>query len=522
MNDCIETDVLIIGCGVAGGVTALQLAEAGIAVTVVTRSQELFASNTYLAQGGIIYRGQGDSTDLLVEDVIKAGAGLSNPKAVRIMAEEGPKLVEDILIDKLNIHFDQSKNGKLSLAREGSHRVSRILHVADATGKAIEEAVIKALQAHKNVNILANCTAVDILTPSHHSINRLDIYESSSCVGSYLLNRESGKVIRCIAKKTVMATGGMGQIYLRTTNPPGSRGDGIAMANRAGARVINNEFVQFHPTTFFHQFAPHFLISEAVRGAGARLVNADGKPFMQKYDSNWKDLAPRDVVTVSMHKEMLKQDVDNVFLDLRSYISSRKIKKQFPNIYKDCLKYGVDITCDLAPVVPAAHYACGGIWVDEWGMTKIDHFYAVGEAACTGIHGANRLASTSLLECLVWGNRAAMHIQRSLKDRPALNLSDIPPWQDEGHEMPDPVLINQDMSSIKNIMWNYVGLVRTTPRLQRAQRELRNLESEIERFYRIAKLTDSLIGLRNAVRTAIIVTSAAWENKKSIGCHYRE
>ena len=348
------------------------------------------------------------------------------------------------------------------------------------------------------------------------------VYEPRSCVGAYLFDRKSKRVIRCLAKDTVLATGGLGQIYLRTTNPSGARGDGLAMAYRMGARAINNQFIQFHPTTFFHRHAPQFLISEAVRGAGARLVNADGEPFMQKYDPKWKDLAPRDVVARSIHQEMLLHDVSNVYLDLTSYIPAETIRASFPNIYQSCLEYGVDITKDLVPVVPAAHYAIGGVWVDEWGLTSIDHLYAVGEVACTGVHGANRLASTSLLEGLVWGQRAASHIRDQIAKHPLHNPDDIPPWEDVGTYDPDPALISQDMYHIKSIMWNYVGLIRNRWRLERALRELRNLENEIERFYRVTRVTDSLIGLRNAVRSAIIVTSAAWENKKSMGCHYRE
>jgi L-aspartate oxidase len=294
------------------------------------------------------------------------------------------------------------------------------------------------------------------------------------------------------------------------------------MAYRAGARVINTEFVQFHPTTFFQQNLSRFLISEAVRGAGARLVDETGEPFMQRYAPEWKDLAPRDIVARSMHHEMLARDVPNVFLDLRSYLSVQEIQDHFPNIYENCLTYGVDITRDLVPVVPAAHYACGGIWVDEWGRSTINHLYAVGEVACTGVHGANRLASTSLLEGVVWGHRTAQAIQRTLEDQSLPKPNEIPPWKPAGNDAPDPALISQDMSSIKHIMWNYVGLVRTSHRLQRALSELRSLESEIEKFYRVSRLTDSLVGLRNAVRTAVVVTLAAWSNKRSMGCHYRE
>jgi L-aspartate oxidase len=522
MTECIETEVLVIGCGVAGGVAALGLADAGVPVMLVTRAAEPADSNTYWAQGGIVYRGPDDSAQVLADDITRAGAGHCNPAAVAILAEQGPGLVRQCLIDRVGIEFDPGSDGGYSLVREGGHSMPRILHVADATGKAIETALLEKLQAHPRVTLLTGHTAVDLLTPSHHSRNRLAVYEPRSCVGVYLLDQERGQVKRCLAQKTVLATGGLGQIFLRTSNPPGARGDGVAMAYRAGARVINNEFIQFHPTTFFRQGASRFLISEAVRGAGARLVNADGQPFMQEYESEWKDLAPRDVVARSIHREMLLQDTRNVFLDLRSYIAAPKIREHFPNIHDSCLEWEVDITRDLVPVVPAAHYACGGVWVDEWGQTTIDRLYAVGEVACTGVHGANRLASTSLLEGVVWGHRAAEHIKRALENGPKPNYHEIPPWQPAGDEVPDPALISQDMSSIKNIMWNYVGLVRTTNRLTRALHELRNLEAEIEEFYRVTRLTDGLVGLRNGVRTAVIITAAAWKNKRNMGCHYRE
>ncbi len=521
MDELLTTDVLIIGCGIAGATAALQLAEAGLEVTVVTRAADPAESNTYYAQGGIIYQGHDDSPELLAKDILHAGAGHCNPQAAKILSEEGPLLFRQILLDKASVSFDRS-DGELSLAREGGHSLPRIAHVADATGTAIELALMRSLTDCANIRVLTGFTAIDLLTPSHHSLNRLAVYEPQSCVGAYLLDQAGGTVLRCLARHTILATGGLGQIFLNNTNPIGARGDGIAMAYRAGARVINMEFVQFHPTTFYQPNAPRFLITEAVRGDGGRLVNAAGEPFMQHYAADWKDLAPRDVVSRSIYHEMLIHDAPNVYLDLRSTIPEARIHEHFPTIYQKCLTYGVDITRDLVPVVPGAHYSCGGVWADEWGLSTIDRLYAIGEVACTGLHGANRLASTSLLEGLVWGNRAAQHIARQQAGRPAPDPALIPPWQYGGDEAPDPALIGQDMSSIKNMMWNYVGLVRTTNRLNRALRELRNLESEIERFYRSSKLTDGLIGLRNAVRTAVIVAMAAWENKQSVGCHYRE
>jgi len=518
----INTDVLIIGSGIGGATSALQLADAGVSVTVVTRAREPQESNSYYAQGGIIYRGQGDSPELLVEDIMRAGAGLCYPEATKILAEEGPKLLKEILIDKVNVPFDLTETGKLSLIREGSHAVARIVHAADITGKAIEIALLRALKKRPNVTVLTGHTAIDLLTPQHHSLNRLQVYEPHRCVGAYIFNQDEQKVIRCLAKKTVLATGGLGQIFLRTTNPAGARGDGLAMAYRAGARVINAEFIQFHPTALYIKGEARFLVSEAVRGAGGRLTHEDGEPFMQHYDAEWKDLAPRDVVSRSIHREILDKDVSRVYLDLQSYIPTAKILSHFPNIYEACLQYGIDITKDLVPVVPAAHYACGGVWCDVWGRTTIENLYAVGEVACTGLHGANRLASSSLLEALVWGDRAARDIVKKLPDSFPLPDNEIPPWRYAGRFKPDPALISQDFSSIKHIMWNYVGLVRKRHRLERSLRELRHLETEIEAFYRVSHLNDQLIGLRNAVRTAIIVADAAWVNKQSVGTHYRE
>ncbi len=516
-----QTEVLIIGSGIAGGITALQLADAGVEVTLVNRSKIPEESNTYYAQGGIVYSGEHDSPELLAEDIIRAGAGYCSTNAVKLLTMEGPKLTREILIEKLAVPFDMTESHELSLAREGGHSISRIVHATDATGMAIELALMKAILIRKNIHLLTGFTAVDLLTPAHHSLNRLRIYEPLSCAGAYLLDQESGSIVRCLARKTVLATGGIGQIFLRTTNPPGARGDGLAMAYRAGARVINSEFMQFHPTAFYQPNAPSFLISEAVRGAGAKLVGADGKPFMEKYDPVWKDLAPRDVVSRSIHQEMLVEDIPNVYLDLASYIPHEKVKEMFPFIYDQCLKYGIDMTVEPIPVVPAAHYFCGGVWVDEWGRSSVESLYAVGEVSCTGLHGANRLASTSLLEGLVWGYRAAQDIVGTLKDAPATMASDMPGWEDTSNETADLALISQDMSTLKQVMWNYVGLVRTTRRLQRAISELRHLEVEIERFYRAVKLNDDLVGLRNAVRTGIIVALAAWENKNSVGCHYR-
>ncbi len=522
MPEYLEPEVLILGSGIAGATAALKLADHGAQVLVVTSASDPAESNTRYAQGGIIYRGANDSPAALAADIIRAGDGHCNGRAVDILAMEGPEQVEEVLLKRVGVAFDRAPDGQLSLAREGGHIMPRILHVADFTGKAIEDALVAALAAHPNVTLLTGHTAIDLLTPAHHAQDRHVVYEPLSCVGAYLFEQATGAVKRCLARKTILATGGLGQIFLRTSNPAGARGDGFAMASYAGARLINMEFVQFHPTTFHQDGAPNFLISEAVRGAGARLVLGNGEPFMQRYAPEWKDLAPRDVVARSIHREMLSRGLTHVYLDLRSYIASDEILGHFPTIRENCLAHGVDIAMDLVPVVPAAHYTCGGVWADAWGRTTVENMYAVGEVSCTGVHGANRLASTSLLEGLVWGHRAAREIARTLPDSPYTAAEQIPPWQDAGLEIPDPALIQQDMSAIKHIMWNYVGLVRTTSRLSRALSELRHLETEILHFYRRSRLTDELIGLRHAVRTAILVAEAAWENKRSMGAHYRE
>ncbi len=518
----MKTDVLIIGCGIAGGTAALKLADAGKQVILITRAEHSYESNTHYAQGGIIYKGDNDSNELLTKDIIDAGDGYNNIEHVKILAEEGPNLVKKLLIDDLKVLFDKDQDGNLSVINEGAHSKNRILHSADTTGRTIEEALINKIRTKENISLVTQHTAVDLITPSHHSKNIQDKYTPKSCVGAYVLNQKTQEVHRFIAKNTVIATGGLGKIYLLTSNPEGSRGDGLAMANRAGARVINCEFVQFHPTTFYNQYAPNFLISEAVRGAGAKLVDENSEPFMSKYSPKWKDLAPRDKVARSIHLEMLEKGKPNVFLDLRSNIAESDIRMHFPEIHCQLKKYNVDITKDLVPVVPAAHYFCGGVWVDKNGKTNIDNLYAIGEISCTGVHGANRIGSSSLLEGLTWGYRSANHINKNIEKQAIYNKDYIPIWEYTSEsELPDMALIKQDMSAIQHLMWNYVGLIRTTNRLERAFSELRNLEIEIEKFYKSTRITDELIGLRNAVRSAIIITSAALANRNSVGCHYR-
>lgn len=506
------TDVLIIGCGIAGTTAALELAAAGRRVTVITRTADPRETNTYYAQGGIIYQGQADSPGQLIEDVVRAGNGYSDPAAVRILAEQGPLLVRDILLERVRVPFDRNGGDRLSLAREGGHSVPRIIHAADATGRAIQLSLLQALADHPKVTLRPGYTALDL------------VVTGAGCRGAYLLEQASGQTEPCLARETVLATGGLGQVYSRTTNPAGARGDGVAMACRAGAAVDQMEFVQFHPTAFYRPPAPPFLISEAVRGAGARLVNADGEPFMERYEPDWKDLAPRDVVAASIHQEMAILGAANVYLDLHSYLPRAEILAHFPNIYQKCLDYGVDITREPAPVAPAAHYACGGVAVDAWGRTGLDHLYAVGEVACTGVHGANRLASTSLLEGLVWGYRAAAHIRRAANGNGRLgpDPAGLRSNQGQGGQPgPDPTEIERYTQAIRDLMWEQVGLVRTTACLEYALGRLGQWQQEIEEFYQNSRPTDALIGLRNLVQVARLITAAALKNEVRAGCHYR-
>jgi L-aspartate oxidase len=523
----IQTEVLILGCGIAGATTALQLARnPERKIVVVTRDPDSMESNTRYAQGGIVGRGPDDSSQALIADILAAGAGASFPKAAAILAEEGPDLLDEILVTRAGVQFDRNPDGSLEWGHEAAHSNRRILHVGDGSGQAIISKLLEALERCPNVSLVTGATAVDLITFPHHSRDPLAAYEPIRCYGAYVFDQGERTIHRFIAATTVLATGGLGRIFRNTTNPPGARGDGLAMAHRAGARILNAEYVQFHPTALSSPGAEGFLISEAVRGEGGMLLTPGGQPFMKKYSPEWGDLAPRDVVARAIHHEMETHGYSHVLLDISSVMDPASIRARFPNIYAACLASGVDITVEPIPVVPAAHYACGGMWVDEWGRSTIEGLYGAGEVTSTGLHGANRLASTSLLEGLVWGNRTAEHIAGILGPDSIERLpgrDDIPPWDESGLEAEaDPALIQGDMQNIQNIMWHYVGLIRSADRLSRAIRELRHLMNEIETFYRITKLSDGLIGLRNAVEAALIVAQAARHNRQSRGCHYRQ
>jgi L-aspartate oxidase len=519
----VQTDILIIGCGIAGATAAIQLAaDKQRHITLITRAEQPMDSNSSLAQGGIVTRGENDTVEILEEDILSAGAGLSYPPAVSLLAELGPKLLQEMLIDKAGLKFDRDRNGKLMMGLEAAHTRRRILHVGDGTGEAIMQGLLSVLNSIPNITLLNEHTVVDLITFPHHASDPLAVYQALTCHGAYVFNQASRRVEAILARKTILATGGIGQIFLNTTNPSGARGDGLAMAYRAGANIINAEYVQFHPTALSTSEFTKFLISEAVRGEGGILLSPQGKPFMEQYAPEWKDLAPRDIVARGIYSEMVDKGYPYVLLDIASLKSPEYIRERFPHIYGFCLEHNIDITRQPIPVVPAAHYFCGGVQVDLAGHTSIPDLYAVGEVSCTGVHGANRLASTSLLEGLVWGVQAAEDIRAQ---SPGILLSDrdVPEWNDSNliYE-PDPNLIQGDMQSVRNLMWHYVGLVRSEYRLNRAIRDLRQLWLDIEEFYRKTRLSDGLIGLRNSVQTALIVAYAAHRNRTSRGCHYRE
>ena len=509
-----QTDILVIGSGLAGAIAAIAAADKGRRVVILTKTEELLSGSTAYAQGGIIYKGYNDSPQKLKNDIINAGDGLCWEPAVDELCNLGPNLVREYLIERFNVGFDKVSPNKFHLTAEGAHSEARILHSKDKTGESIQVNVIKELENHPNIEVKLAHTVVDLLTLSHHSKNLLDIYEKPACFGALVFDNNTQKVEPIYASETILASGGLGQIYRHTTNPSESTGDGIAIAWRAGARCFNLQYIQFHPTTLYGG-RESFLISEAVRGEGGKLINKNGSQFMNKYHE-LAELAPRDIVARGIHQTMLETDHHCVYLDI-SFKNADWIKNRFPNIYSHCLQTGIDITTTPIPVVPAAHYSCGGVGVSLKGRSSLQRLYAIGEVACSGVHGANRLASTSLLESVVWGYLAGIDAaEHSQKDH---YFPDIYDWEEED-EIIDPALITQDWTTIKNTMWNYVGLVRTRSRLLRARTIMRHLQTEIEQFYQRAKMSRPIIQLRNGIQTALTVTYAALEAPVSKGCHY--
>lgn len=501
-----ETDVLIIGAGIAGMVAALQLAERGMQVTLLCSGKGLQCSNSYRAQGGIAFRGE-EPPGLFKEDILKAGAGLCYQKAVDQLAALGPSTIQEILIDLMEVPFEKAKKGEWKLTKEGAHSVARILFHGDQTGRAIMEAAFKKVSGHPNISLKFEQSAIDLITLSHHSKKITDIYEPSTCVGAYVLDQDSGEVSTYFAQETILATGGVGECFLHTTNGKEARGDGIAMAYRAGVRIMNLEYIQFHPTALFVEGEPRFLLSEALRGEGGQILSHEFKSCVDP-------LAPRDVVARAMFEEMVKTNRPHLWLDL-SYEKKTELQKRFPAISNHCELRGFKFGEEPLPIVPAAHYSCGGIAVDLNGQTTMQGLRAIGEVSCTGVHGANRLASTALLEGLVWGKTCADSIHIKNKKNP-----EVEPWE-MGRENVDGALIQQDWMTIKQTMWNYVGLIRSSHRLKRAHKMLTELKWEIDSFYEDGKLTSELLALRNGCETALLITQGALRNPRSCGTHFR-
>lgn len=512
----------MIGSGIAGISAAVSAAEAGLSVAIISKESSVFEANTWYAQGGIVGESEEDSPELLEGDIYHAGGSINNREAVRALVQEGPKLVSDFLAEKVGVPFSRTGNGEIDLTREAAHSVRRIYHVTDRTGQAIQTSLVDYLKKVANVTVFEDHTAVDLITNAHHSRDSQEIYRPTRVLGAYVLDVHSARVACFLAPAVVLATGGVGNLFLHTSNPAGATGDGIAMARRAGAEVINAEYVQFHPTVFYHRDVRRFLITESLRGEGARLLNRRGRHFMERYSPRELDLAPRDEVSRAVYREMEEEDSDFVYLDA-TVITGIDLPKRFPGIFEQCKAVGIDIRTDPIPVIPAAHFFCGGIKVDLSGRSSLPGLYAVGEAACTGVHGANRLASISLLEGLYWGVRAGADAAARAGSLPPALAASIPDWIEpsEAEEF-DPVLVNQDFRTIQSTMWNYAGIIRSEKRLLRAQADLDYLSHRIERFYKSARLTRRIIELRDAVLTASIIVEAAIANPHSRGCHYRE
>ena len=512
--EIIHTDCLVIGAGLAGSAYALHMAKRGLSVELLSLGDPL-AANSDWAQGGIIYD-TAEASAPLARDIMDASDHTANPNAIEQLVREGPLAVKELLLDDLDVEFDRDARGELDFTREGGHSERRIIHAKDATGHAILDTIARRVNATPHIHRRSGCVAIDLLTLSHNSQDLTDKYEPLTCFGAYVLDTGTGAIKAIVARKTVLATGGLGQIFLHSTNQPGTVGHGVAMAYRVGARLIDLEYVQFHPTAFAKKNAPRFLITEALRGEGGVLVNSRGERFMDAADPRGS-LAPRDVVARAIKQELAGNGDSTVFLDL-SALKPEFLRDRFPNIYERCLAHGVDITKEPIPVVPAAHFACGGVHADLAGRTSVRHLNAIGETACTGVHGANRLASTSLLECITSAKFTAIADAAEIA-RTDFRRADPRPWESPIRDA-DPVLIRQDMLQIQHTMWNYAGVVRSRRRLTRARRILLELREEIQSFYRGCRLTRELIELRNAIQTALLVVHAASLNPQSKGCHY--
>jgi L-aspartate oxidase len=504
-----HVDFLVLGGGVAGLSFALQAADRG-SVLVLTKRQRWEGSTQY-AQGGIAsVLAADDEFRLHVEDTLVAGAGLCKRDAVEVTVREGPERIRWLL--SLGVELDREGEERLHLTREGGHSRRRIAHAKDATGREVERALLATCD-DRGVRIADNQVAVDVVTSG-----KLGIGGPNRALGAYVLDRASGEIVAISAGATVLATGGAGKVYLYTSNPDVATGDGVAMAYRAGAAVANMEFFQFHPTCLYHPQAKSFLISEALRGEGGILRNGAGEAFMVRYDPR-KELAPRDIVARSIDAEMKRRGDDSAFLDM-THLPKSFLIEHFPNIYATCREFGIDMAAQPIPVVPAAHYMCGGVVTDLMGRTTIPRLYAIGEVSCTGLHGANRLASNSLLEGLVFGRRAALSASDDLANGSG-SPPPLPGWNPGAALAPEEgVVVTHNWDEVRRLMWNYVGIVRTMKRLERARTRLKNLRDEIRDYYWQYRLTSDLVELRNLADVAMLIVECARQRKESRGLHY--
>jgi len=511
----IKTDFLILGSGIAGLSFALKVCKYG-SVAIVTKKEKLESSTNY-AQGGIAsVLGDDDSFDLHIADTLTVGDGLSRPKVVESVVKDGPARINELV--GLGVKFSKGKNksGTLyDLGREGGHSRRRILHAEDLTGREVEMILAKQVESKKNIRIYENFFAINLITEAKVKGRKSD---GDVCYGAYVLDRNTREIHTFTAGITLLATGGLGKVYLFTSNPDISTGDGMAMAYRAGAKIANMEFIQFHPTCLYHPEAKNFLISEALRGEGGVLRLIDGTPFMDNYHP-LKSLAPRDVVARAIDSELKKSGSEYVLLDMTAKNRSF-LKKRFPNIYDKCSSLGIDMATTPIPVVPAAHYSCGGVVTDLHGETTIKRLFACGEVACTGLHGANRLASNSLLEALVFAHRSALKAIEDVKDR-EYRMPSIKPW-DPGKavDIDESIVISHNWDEIRRLMWHYVGIVRSDKRLARAQRRIKLLQKEITQYYWDFILTGDLIELRSITLVSELIIRCALRRKESRGLHY--
>ena len=520
-----EFDLIIIGAGIAGQSAAITAAEAGLRIAVLSKEDDAFESNTRWAQGGIVGPSAEDSPELLAQDIRYAGAGVNFSEAVALLVSEGPALVDCFLAQEIGVPFTTDESGHPALTREAAHSVRRVYYSGDTTGAAIQRSLLDRLMRTPGVTLFTGHTAIDLITNTHNSTDPQERYRPTRVVGVYALRETQADVVSFFAPSVLLASGGVGNLFRHTSNPKGATADGVAMAHRIGADVVDAEYVQFHPTILFHRDSHRFLITEALRGEGANLLNRAGERFMPSYHAD-AELAPRDEVSRAIYREMEREDSDYVLLDA-SGITTVDVAARFPEINAHCRSLGIDIRSEPIPVVPAAHYSCGGVKVDLDGWTTIEGLLAAGEAACTGVHGANRLASISLMEALLWGVRCGRAAAQRREATPGFAaeklLATIPDWIDPVvTEEFDPVLVKQDLRTIQSTMWNYAGIIRSRKRLARALADLDYLSHRVEQFYRSAILTRQIVELRNAVVSALVIVRSAIANPRSIGCHWVE